>query len=107
MAKKKPSARNQRRELERATLKLKDDVLRVERARRGGSPERPEDVVSASLVEVLAVADPCPLCGGEKRLESHEAQTFGEHRLRVAHVTCKTCRAPFRRYYRIVPNQLN
>jgi hypothetical protein len=107
MAKKKPSARNLRRKAERDTEKLRDDVVRVERAKAGGSFERPVDVVSASLVDVLAVSEPCPLCGGELRLDEHAVETRGEVRVRVARLVCKMCRAPWQRFYRIVPNQLN
>ena len=107
MAKKKASARNLKREADRNTVKLRRDVERVERASAGGSEDRPIEIVSASLVDVLAVADPCPLCGGELRLESHDAETLGEKRLRVARVVCKMCRSPWERFYRIVANVLN
>lgn len=107
MSKKKPSARNQRREAERATVKLRHDVVRVDAAGLGGSPKRPIDVVSATLVEVLATSERCPLCGGELRLETHEAETRDEVRLRIVKLVCKMCRSPWQRFYRIVPARLN
>ena len=107
MGKKKPSARNLRREATRTTVKLRDDVVRVDASRFGGSAARPIDLGSASLVEVMATSEPCPLCGGELRLESHEAETRNEVRLRIAKVVCKMCRAIWERFYRIVPARLN
>lgn len=43
------------------------------------------------LVDVMATATPCPLCGGGVRLDEHAAETIDDRRLRVARVTCTTC----------------
>jgi hypothetical protein len=107
LAKKKASVRNLKREAERNTVKLRRDVVRVEAARVGGHETRPIDVTTASLVEPRAVGEACPLCGGELRLESHDAETRGGVRLRIVRVVCKMCRSPWERFYRIVSETLN
>lgn len=71
----------------------------VERRRRealvaaapGGSPERPIEVASASVVEARATGDPCVICGKPVYVAEHAAETFGEDRLRTVRVTCRFC----------------
>jgi hypothetical protein len=67
---KKPRARTERREREREQAKLVRERDRLARLLPGGSPERPIQVSSASVIEVQAKSIPCPLCGGELRIES-------------------------------------
>jgi len=87
--KKKPqSPRAARREAERAAVKLARDRERLASLEPGGSPERPIEITSASEVEVMARAEPCPRCSGSMRVEEHLAETIGTQRLRIARVVC-------------------
>jgi predicted RNA-binding Zn-ribbon protein involved in translation (DUF1610 family) len=58
---------------------------------RGGTPERPIEVVTAALVEPRARAIPCPICGESVRVDDHAARTIGGVALRLAHVACPMC----------------
>jgi hypothetical protein len=81
--------------------KLVRDLDRLARLEPGGAPERPLMITSPAVVDLLAVAKPCPLCGGSLRLEEHAAAEIAGTRLRVAHVTCTTCRERRAFYYRL------
>jgi hypothetical protein len=86
----------------RAKLAAAIEVLEAEaRERPGGAPERPIDVASPSVVEATARSMPCPLCGGELRVNEHAARTIGGERLRLAYVTCAGCASPRALYFRI------
>jgi hypothetical protein len=61
------------------------------RAAPGGDPSRPLEVSSPSVVEPRAEGLPCPVCGGEVRVEEHQARLVDGQRLRVARVTCRRC----------------
>jgi len=67
------------------------DLERLARLAPGGAPDRPIAVDTPPLVDVMAVARPCPLCGGSLRLLEHGAETITGVRLRVARVTCTAC----------------
>jgi hypothetical protein len=95
----KPLPRAERRELARQAVKDAKDRERLARLAPGGTPERPIEVVSASLVDVQARSMRCPLCSGTLRLDEHAA----ERGLRVARVTCTMCLAPRAIWFRIVP----
>jgi hypothetical protein len=101
MPPKKLSAHAARRALVREREKLARDLDRLARLEAGGSPERPIEVVSPSLVEVCSRGTPCPLCGGELRVEEHVAQTIGEARLRVARVACAMCGSRRSLYFKV------
>ncbi|MDC0743499.1 hypothetical protein [Polyangium mundeleinium] len=100
--KKKPlSARAQRREAERAAVKLVRDRERLASLEPGGSPERPIAITSASEVEVAARGMPCVHCSGEVRVDEHLAETVGTSRLRIARVVCPACGVRRSIYFRL------
>jgi hypothetical protein len=101
----KKSSRTLRREAERARAKLVRDREKLAALDAGGAPERPIDVVSASVVEAHARSRPCPQCGGALRVDEHLAVERDGDRLRVARVRCTVCGAPRAIYFRIAqPN---
>jgi hypothetical protein len=101
VAKKKVSPRSARRALERSSAKLVRDIERLYTLQRGGSPERPIDLDSASQVETEAQSMPCPLCERALRVEEHAAVTIGAARLRVARVICTGCGVRREIYFRL------
>lgn len=66
----------------------------------GGSPARPIEVASASVIEARATAMPCPLCGGFYRVHEH---TRPVPHLRKVDVGCRHCSTPRTLWFRIVP----
>jgi hypothetical protein len=85
----------------RAREKLTRELEQLASLEPGGAPERPIDVDSAALVEMRAVAAPCPLCSGLVKLEDHAARTIDGARLRVATVLCTACGVRRARYFRL------
>jgi hypothetical protein len=83
--------RAERRELARDAAKLARERVRLARLEPGGAPERPIDVPSASVIEVRARGMPCAACGGEVRVEDHEARTLAGVPLRLVRVLCPQC----------------
>ena len=67
----------------------------------GGSPRRPLEVDTPAVVDLRAVASPCPLCGGLLKLEEHAAETIDGVRLRVAAVACTLCGTRRKIYFRL------
>lgn len=67
----------------------------------GATPADPVEVISASVVETRALADPCVVCGERTYAEAHVVERFGEETLRVVRLGCRRCghRRPF--YVRI------
>jgi hypothetical protein len=100
---KKPRARTERRANERALEKLARDRERLAQLEPGGAPDRPIELASASQVEVHARSLPCTRCGGEPRVEAHEARVVGERRLRVAQLVCPACGARRDVWFRLAP----
>jgi hypothetical protein len=107
MAKSKPVGRAKRREQNRAALKLARARQRLFQLQAGGSPERPIEVESASLVEPRATAVRCPTCSGNVALEAHEAITVEGKRLRRAELRCRHCATSATLYFRLVQPALN
>jgi len=68
----------------------------------GGSPERPIDVPSASVVEVRARAIPCPQCGGELDVAEHAAITHEGEPLRRVDARCRQCGTRRSLWFRLV-----
>jgi hypothetical protein len=99
--------RSERRERDRAQVKLGKDLERLWKLGPGGSPERPIAVTSPSEVEVIARSTRCPICQGELRIEEHTAETLGSVRLRVARVACIFCRAQRSIYFQLRATTLN
>jgi hypothetical protein len=101
MAPRKRAERALRRERGRLHDKLVRDLERLARLEPGGSPERPMVVDSPAVVDLRAVAKPCPLCEGSLKLEEHAADEIGGTRLRIATVACTQCGAKRRLYFRL------
>lgn len=87
--------------------KLAKNKERLALLEPGGAPERPIEVVSASLVEVHAKSIACLACGSESRIESHEAKAFGGGLLRVVAMKCPFCGRGRTLYFRIMPTFAN
>ena len=86
-------------------------ALRREHAREllaslgpGGSPSRPIEVGSASVIEARAAAMPCPHCGGFYRIHEHTRPIAG---LRQVDVQCRHCSAQRTLWFRIVHHEHN
>lgn len=93
--------RRDRRERERQLQKAVREREKLARALPGGTPERPIDVPSASVVEVQAKSQKCPLCGGELRVEEHAAKPIAGELLRVVRVRCFQCGVPRELFFRL------
>ena len=94
--------RKDRRAAAREREKLVRDIERLARLEPGGSPQRPFVIDSPAVVEVRAVAKPCPLCEGPLRLDEHAAEEIDGVRLRVASVTCTLCGVRRSLYFHLV-----
>jgi hypothetical protein len=100
-------ARTERRERERAAVKVAEARRKLAALESGGAPDRPIEVTSASTVEIHATSMPCVGCEATStQLEEHVATTVtvegGERRpLRVAHVRCPRCGVRRKVYFRI------
>ena len=89
-----PSSRKPRAERRADARQATKDIRERERLARleiGGAPDRPIEVVSASLVEPKARAIACPVCGAAVRVEDHTAKTLDGAPLRLAHTLCPRC----------------
>ena len=98
---KRKSARTERRERERAAVKLAKQSERLASLEEGGSPSRAIEVQSPSQVEVHARSVPCARCGGALLVREHTAEIIDGARLRVARMTCPTCGASRALYFRL------
>ncbi len=90
-----------RRERERAREKLVRQLEELAELELGGSPDRPMVVDSPAIVDLRAVARPCPLCEGSLKLEDHVADEIDGVRLRVARLSCTRCGVRRSRYFRL------
>lgn len=79
------------RQAQRAREQLAADRSRLFALEAGGSPARPLEVSSASVVETHALAVPCPRCDGAHELVEHAAITVDGVRLREARLRCRQC----------------
>jgi hypothetical protein len=107
MAKRKPSARSERRAKERALDKLARQRERLFELEPGGSPELPIDIDSPSVVELKAEATPCPRCDTALRVEAHRAPSSPGMRLREAATLCPRCGSRRSIWFRLVGPSLN
>ena len=96
------SGRRDRRAAERERQNLVRDLERLARLEPGGSPERPFAIDSPAVVEVRAVAKPCPLCEGPLRLDEHAVEEIDGVLLRVASVSCTLCGVGRSIYFRLI-----
>lgn len=83
------------------------DLERLARVEPGGSPDRPIEIDTPAIVEVRALAKPCPLCQGPLRLEEHAAVEIDGARLRVAAVACTQCGVQRSLYFRLAGAMLH
>lgn len=67
----------------------------------GGAPERAIPVDTPAVIDMRAIAQPCPLCEGSMKLEEHAADEIDGIRLRVAAVACTSCGVRRKRYFRL------
>jgi len=93
--------RTLRRTDDRATEKLARDLEKLALLAPGGAADRAILVTSPSEVEVQARSMPCPVCGGEQRVEDHLAETVAGLRVRVAKVACALCGRRRAIYFRL------
>lgn len=86
-------ARTSRREAERDARKLGEAKLKLAALSAGGSPDRPLEVTSASVIEPQAASTACVLCDAPSmRVDEHVVETIdGARRLRVVRVRCPRC----------------
>jgi predicted Zn finger-like uncharacterized protein len=80
------------------------DRERLAALSRGGSNDRPIEVVSASVVEVRARALVCPQCAATYRVHDHRAPASG---LRAVDVTCSQCGTARTLWFRLVSAEPN
>lgn len=99
--------RKERRIRDRAHDKLVNDLERLASLEPGGSPDRPIVVDTPAVVDLRAVARPCPLCEGALRLEAHTADEIDGIRLRVAELSCVRCGVRRKRYFRLAETTLH
>lgn len=83
------------------------DLERLAAREPGGAPDRPIEVDTPAVIDVMAEQKTCPLCQGGLRLLEHAAETIDGERLRVAHVTCTSCGIPREIYFRLTVSMLN
>ena len=97
--------RKERRELQREAVKDAKRRLAVASRERGGAPEIPRVVSSASVIEPIARSTPCVVCGAEVQVVSHDAKSIAGSPLRVVHVKCRMCGVARTTYFQVgAPN---
>ena len=99
--------RAERRARARADEKLAHARERLALLEDGGTPERPIEVISASVVEPHAQSMPCLRCHGACRVDEHVAETVSGKRLRIARTLCMQCGARRNVFFRITGNLVN
>ncbi len=91
-SKKTPRMRTVRRASDRELEKLGDAREKLTRLEAGGSPARPREVTTASVIEGQARSAGCARgCEGESRIVEHTAETIDGARLRVLTTECPRC----------------
>jgi hypothetical protein len=106
--KKRPArTRTLRRTVERDHDKLALARRKLLTLEAGGTPSVPITVASAAVIEGRAESVPCPDCEGALRVSAHEALTHAGELLREVTLTCRSCAAELRQYFRIVVPRLN
>ena len=83
------------------------DLERLAGLAPGGAPDRPIEIDTPAVVDVMAEARRCPLCEGTLHLQQHTAETIAGDRLRVAHVKCASCGIARAFYFRLTARVLN
>ena len=97
-----PRPRRQQREPQRAFRKTVRQLERLAAELPGGSPGRPIDVASASVVETKARAIPCVQCEAiEMELRGDRATSTARGVLRELAMVCRQCHAPRGVWFRV------
>lgn len=96
-------ARTSSRALARRAEKIAQKREKLARLDPGGSPQRPVEIASASVVELRAEREPCLGCEKPVRCTEHRV----EGGLRVARVVCKECGRERSYYFRLGTPRLN
>lgn len=91
----------------RAARKLIADRERLAALEPGGSPSRPLEVSSASVVESRAVDLGCLHCEGRPRVGAQDALKVDERVLRRVHLACPRCGSERQVWVRIVGRALH
>jgi hypothetical protein len=97
-----PRPRRQQREQQRALRKTVRQLERLAAQLPGGSPERPIEVTSASVVATKARAVPCVQCEAvEMELRGDKATSTARGVLRELALVCRQCHAPRAIWFRL------
>jgi len=96
--------RTLRRLEQRAQQKLVRDKERLFALSLGGAREHPYEVTATAVIEVRALALPCPQCEGRVRIREHSAPGSG---LRQVDVVCRQCGATRSLWFRLVSDEPN
>src|SRR5450631_775454 len=97
-----PRPRRQQREQQRVLRKSVRQVERLAAELPGGSPERPIDITSASVVETKARAIQCVQCDAlEMELRGDRATSTARGVLRELAMVCRQCHAPRAIWFRV------
>lgn len=99
--KKQARARTARRDAERDRAKLAHARRRLLLLEPGGSPERPLEVTSASVIETRATSTRCPDCEGSLRVDEHLARAQAGALLRQVRLRCRDCGGAVQLFFRI------
>ena len=104
---KRPSARQVRRQTERAQTALESERERLFLLEPGGNTAHPLEVASAAVIDGHATALPCPRCGGSHELVEHAAVVRAGVRLREAKLRCRQCGSKRSSWFKLGPTTLN
>ena len=97
-----PRPRRQQREQQRALRKSVRQLERLAAEMPGGSPERPIDVASASVVETKARTMKCVQCdAGEMELRGDRAMSTARGVLRELAMVCRQCHTARAVWFRV------
>jgi len=83
---------------------LRAAVRRVERLAEelpGGTPERPIEVTTSSVIELQARATRCPQCAGELEIRADRAESTPRGVRRAIDLICRGCHTPRTLWFRI------
>ena len=87
--------------MQREAVKDAKRRLSIAACERGGSPDLPQVVESASVIEPISRSTPCVVCGAEVAIDEHEAKTLLGTAVRVVTVKCRQCGVARKTYFQI------
>ena len=102
-----PRIRTLLREGARKQERLYEDREKLRHLEPGGTPERPLEVSSASVVEARAETERCFRCDLPMRTEEHATRETATGLLRAVRLRCLRCGAPREVFLRIAVPSLN